>query len=120
MRTVTDVVESNTWLIVSAHRSQILSPIMDEALAQFVLRTALDDFSKSSNLILEGVLIIASLQLCGRSKTLDRRLRLISMLQRTLRHSDKNSVIQSLVASMLLYQYEVIYSTHNRADKLLT
>lgn len=93
---------------------------MDEALAQFVLRAAIDNSSKSSNLILEGVLIIASLQLHGRSKSLARRSRLISMLQKTLRHTDRDSVLQSLVASMLLYQYEVITTARSRTDTLLT
>lgn len=81
---------------------------MDEALAHFVLRVALDNSSKSSNLILEGVLTIASLQLHGRSKSLDHRSKLLSMLQRTLNHTDRDSVIRNLVATMLLYQYEVI------------
>jgi hypothetical protein len=98
---------------------------MDEALAQFVLRAALDNSSNSSNLILEGVLIIASLQLQGRSRSLDRRSRLISMLQKTLRHADRNSVLQNLVATMLLYQYEVITPApnvyaHSRTNRLLT
>ncbi|CAH0040447.1 unnamed protein product [Clonostachys rhizophaga] len=98
--------------VVNASRSRILSPIMDEALAQFVLRAALDNSSKSSNLILEGVLIIASLQLHGRSRSLDRRSRLISMLQKSLRHADRNSVLQNLVATMLLYQYELLTTTN--------
>uniref|UniRef100_A0A8H7TQC9 Transcription factor domain-containing protein n=1 Tax=Bionectria ochroleuca TaxID=29856 RepID=A0A8H7TQC9_BIOOC len=96
----------------NASRSRILSPIMDEALAQFVLRAALDNSSNSSNLILEGVLIIASLQLHGHSRSLDRRSRLISMLQKTLRHADRNSVLQNLVATMLLYQYELLTTTN--------
>lgn len=84
---------------------------MDEALAHFVLRAALDNSYQSSNLILEGVFTIASLLLHGRAQSLEHRSRLIIMLQKTLHYTDRDSVLQNLVATMLLYQYEVYVPT---------
>lgn len=96
--------------IVNQSRSRILAPIIDEALAHFVLRVALFNSSSPSNLVLEGIFAVASLQLQGRSKSLARHSRVISMLRENIMQNDRESILQNLIATMLLYQYEVFSS----------
>lgn len=92
--------------VVNEFRWRILAPIIDEELAQFVMKVALFDPS-SSNVALQGVLTLSSLQLQGHSQSLIYQSRLISMLQGNILRLDRESVLQNLIATMLLYQYEV-------------
>lgn len=84
-----------------------MTPVLDDSLARFIMRVALSDSSFTSNLVLEGIFTIASLQLQGMSKSAARQHRLISMLRENIMQIDKENVLRNLVATMLLYQYEV-------------
>ncbi|KAJ5118108.1 hypothetical protein N7448_004245 [Penicillium atrosanguineum] len=88
-------------------KSQILTPIINDSLAHFIMRVALSDSSFTSNLVLEGILTIASLQLQGVSKSSARQHRLISLLRENIMQIDKENVLRNLITTMLLYQYEV-------------
>lgn len=71
------------------------------------MRVALSDSSLTSNLVLEGIFAITSLQLQGVSKSSARQHRLISMLRENIMKIDKENVLRNLITTMLLYQYEV-------------
>jgi len=85
-----------------------MSPVVDQTLALFILRAALGKPSRPSNLVLEGIFTIASLQLYGHARSLCHRSKLLSMLQDNLALTDRESVLQNLIGTMLLYQFEVI------------
>ena len=72
-------------------------------------------------MILEGVLAIAALQLRDHSKSLVHQSRIISLLRENISQTDKESVLQNIIACMLLYQYEVSYlstiSSHSALGK---
>lgn len=63
--------------------------------------------SESSNVVLEGIFALSSLLLQGPSKSESHKSRLISMLQRNVTKVDRESILQNLAATMLLYQCEV-------------
>lgn len=73
------------------------------------MRVALSDISSPSNLVLEGIFTIASLQLEGVSKSRIHQHRLISMLRKEVMQTDRENVLRNLIATMLLYQYEVSF-----------
>jgi hypothetical protein len=93
--------------IVKESRTRILAPIMDESLAHFILKIAMINPISSSNLVLEGIFALSSVLLLDLSKSLYHKSRLISMLQRNITRTDRESVIRNLVATMLLFQCEV-------------
>jgi hypothetical protein len=69
-------------------------------LAQFILRTAFSDSSDATNPVLQGVLALASLQ---RYKHL-----VISSIKESIGWLDEKTLLQNLMAIMLLYHYEVV------------
>ena len=88
------------------------------------MKVALSDSSSPSNLVLEGIFTIASLQLEGVSKSRIHQHRLISMLREKVTQIDRENVLRNLIATMLLYQYEVsfrlfIICLDNDADSIL-
>ncbi|ETS04882.1 hypothetical protein M419DRAFT_33640 [Trichoderma reesei RUT C-30] len=56
---------------------------------------------------MQGIFALSSLLLLGHSRSQGHKSRLISMLQANLVKSDRESVMQNLIATMLLYQCEV-------------
>ncbi|KAJ5153026.1 uncharacterized protein N7482_009504 [Penicillium canariense] len=58
---------------------------------------------------------MASLQLQGSSKSTAHQSRLISMLRENILRTDKENLLQNLIATMILYQYEV-WTTDNREN----
>ncbi|UKZ54307.1 hypothetical protein TrVGV298_008115 [Trichoderma virens] len=56
---------------------------------------------------MEGIFALSSLLLLGPSKSQGHKSRLISMLQKNITRMDRESVLQNLIATMLLYQCEV-------------
>ncbi|PTB66636.1 hypothetical protein BBK36DRAFT_1117930 [Trichoderma citrinoviride] len=56
---------------------------------------------------MQGIFALSSLLLLGPSKSQGHKSRLISMLQVNLTKSDRDNVLQNLIATMLLYQCEV-------------
>lgn len=98
------------YLPVNDSRSRLLAPIVDEALADFILRIAMSDASPKSNLVLQAVLAIAALRLQGHSRGFQYKGRTISILKESIIQLDRDSVLKNLTATMLLYQYEVLHS----------
>ncbi|KAL7805013.1 fungal-specific transcription factor domain-containing protein [Trichoderma aethiopicum] len=97
----------------NATKTQILSPIIDEALAHYVMRTAMVTSGPTVNLVMQGIFTLSALLLLGPSKCQEHKSRLISMLQTNLAKSDRDSVLQNLIATMLLYQCEVCDTASN-------
>ena len=90
---------------------------MDDALAHFVMRAALSSPSSPLNMILEGIFAIAALQLGKHSESLVHQSRIISLLRTNIPQTDRESVMQNVIASMLLYQYEVFSLSVLRASE---
>ncbi|KAH0490875.1 hypothetical protein TgHK011_002325 [Trichoderma gracile] len=103
------VSEDNRTLLdyFNATKARILSPIIDEALAHYIMRTAVVHSGPSANLVMQGIFALSSLLLLGSSRSQGHKSRLISMLQANLAKSDRESVLHNLIATMLLYQCEV-------------
>lgn len=95
------------YLLVNDSKSRLLAPILDEALVEFILRIALSDSSSLSNTVLQAILALSSLQLHGHSKSVIHEGRVISLLQKSILQLDRQTIIQNLTATMLLYQYQV-------------
>jgi hypothetical protein len=81
-------------------------------LMQVILQMALADSTPSSKAVLQGILALSSLRLSGNSAAFAHKTKAISALARSLSF-DKTRELTSktVVASMLLYLYEVIYLT---------
>ncbi|KAJ3544369.1 hypothetical protein NM208_g3087 [Fusarium decemcellulare] len=88
-------------------RSLILGPTDDEVLAQFILRIAFSDPSDATNPVLQGVFALASLQLQGSLKSFRHKLLVISSLEESINWLDEKTLLQNLMATMLLYHYEM-------------
>ncbi|PTB34996.1 uncharacterized protein TrAFT101_008116 [Trichoderma asperellum] len=88
-------------------RTRILAPIMDESLANFVLKMAMVKPNSSFNLVLEGIFALSSILLLGPSESQYHKARLITMLQKNITRVDRESVIRNLIATMLLFQCEI-------------
>jgi hypothetical protein len=73
----------------------------------------------SVNLVMQGIFALSSLLLLGHSRSQGHKSRLISMLQANLVKSDRESVMQNLIATMLLYQCEV-HIHHSSPGSLVT
>jgi hypothetical protein len=61
----------------------------------------------SSSLLLKGIFALSSLHLQGVSKSRAYQSQLITILKERITRTDAESVLENLVATMLLYQYEV-------------
>jgi hypothetical protein len=77
-------------------------------LAQFILRTAFSDSSDATNPVLQGVLALASLQLHGSLKSFRYKHLVISSIKESIGWLDEKTLLQNLMAIMLLYHYEVV------------
>jgi hypothetical protein len=77
-------------------------------LAQFILRTAFSDPSDATNPVLQGVLALASLQLHGSLKSFRYKHLVISAVKEPINWVDEKTLLQNLIAMMLLYHYEVL------------
>lgn len=81
-------------------------------MANFILRIAFSDPSDATNPVLQGVLALASLHLHGSAKSFRyKHLVLSSIMQESLVGGDnEKALLQNLMATMLLYHYEVVHS----------
>ncbi|KAF2000801.1 hypothetical protein P154DRAFT_575512 [Amniculicola lignicola CBS 123094] len=105
---VTSKEESHLIGFFHESTSLMLGPTDAEALTQFILRIALSDSSDTTNPVLQGVLALASLQLHGSSKSFRyKRLAVSSIVKESTDWLDEKSLLQNLVATMLLYHYEL-------------
>ncbi|KIV87266.1 hypothetical protein PV11_02821 [Exophiala sideris] len=95
-------------------RSLILGPTDEEVLAKFILRIAFSNPSDATNPVLQGVFALASLQLHGSLKSFRYKRLVISSVREsiTVKESanklDEKTLLQNLMATMLLYHYEVL------------
>jgi hypothetical protein len=93
---------------VNESRSLILGPTDEEDLAQFILRIALSDPSDVSNPVLQAVFALASLQLHGNRKSFHYKYLVMSSVKEPIDWIDEKTLLQNLMAMMLLYHYEVV------------
>lgn len=90
----------------------MLGPTDTDSLAYFILRIALSnpDSSDTTNSVLQAVFAVASLQLHGSSSahTFRYKGRAVSKISTEATESlDEGALLRNLVATMLLYHYEV-------------
>lgn len=85
----------------------MLGPTDEESLAQFILSVAFSDPSDGTNPVLQGVFALASLQLHGSLKSFPYKHLVISSLKESINWLDEKTLLQNLMATMLLYHYEV-------------
>ena len=77
-------------------------------MAQFILRIAFSDPSDATNPVLQGVFALASLQLHGSLKSFRYKYLVISSVKEPTNWLDEKTLLQNLMAMMLLYHYEVV------------
>jgi hypothetical protein len=73
------------------------------------MRIAFSDASDSTNPVLQGVLAISSLKLHGNTQGLQYKRFVMSSITETSDWEDEKTLLQNLMATMLLYHYEVCY-----------
>jgi hypothetical protein len=93
---------------VSESRSLILGPTDEEILTQFILRIAFSNPSDATNPVLQGVFALASLQLYGSLKSFRYKHLVISSVKESINWLDEKTLLQNLMATMLLYHHEVV------------
>lgn len=103
---------THSCILVKESRSLVLGPTDEEALTSYILRIAFSDPCDATNPVLQGVLALASLQLHGSAKSFRfKRLALSSIMQESsVSGDDEKALLQNLIATMLLYHYEVVQS----------
>lgn len=78
------------------------------SLTHLLLRMGLADTSLSSRAVLNAILALSTLRVCGDQKALAYKVTATSLLRESLGRKNMTVVsIQQVVASMLLYIYEV-------------
>ncbi|OCT48915.1 hypothetical protein CLCR_04894 [Cladophialophora carrionii] len=106
--TVINGEESHLLGFFNESRSLILGPTDEEVLAQFILTIAFSDPSDATNPVLQGVFALASLQLHGSEKSFRYKHLVISSVRESMNWLDEKTLLQNLMATMLLYHYEVL------------
>jgi len=94
---------------VNESRSLILGPTDEEVLTQFILRIAFSNPSDETNPVLQGVFALASLRLHGSLKSFRYKYHVVSSVKEPINWLDEKTLLQNLMAMMLLYHYEVVY-----------
>lgn len=72
------------------------------------MRVAFSDPSNATNPVLQGVFALASLQLHGGLKSFRYKHLILSSLKQSVDWLDEKTLLQNLIATMLLYHYEVV------------
>lgn len=94
---------------VNESRSLMLGPTDEEILAQFIMRIAFSSPSDATNPVLQGVLALASQQLHGSSKSFRYKHLVLLSVKGSINWLDEKTLLQNLMATMLLYHYEVVW-----------
>lgn len=94
-------------MLVNESRSLILGPTDTEILAHFILRIALSGTIDSNNPVIQGIFALSSLKLHGDAKSFPYKHRVLSSITRSMNWLDETSLLRNLMATMLLYHYEV-------------
>jgi hypothetical protein len=113
-RASSDQTTTLTHISVNESRSLILGPTDEEILARFILTIAFSDPSDAANPVLQGVFALASLQLHGSLKSFRYKHLVIASVKESLNRLDEKTLLQNLMATMLLYHYEVASSISRR------
>lgn len=87
----------------------MLGPTDEEPLAQFIFRSAFSGPSDARNPVLQGIFALASLQVYGSLKSFRYKHLVVSSMRHSVDWLDEKTLLQNLVATMLLYHYEVIH-----------
>jgi hypothetical protein len=85
----------------------MLGPTDEEALSQFILRIAFSNPSDATNPVLQGVFALASQQLHGSLKSSRYKRLVMTSVKDSINWLDEKTLLQNLMATMLLYHYEV-------------
>jgi len=108
--------ESHLLGFFNESRSLILGPTDEESLAQFILRIALSDPSDVTNPVLQGVFALASLQLHGNRKSFRYKYLVMSSVKEPTDWADEKTLLQNLMAMMLLYHYELSLESDSKGS----
>lgn len=85
----------------------ILGPTDEDVLAQFIMKVAFSNPSDADNPVLQAVFALAANQLHGSDKSFRYKHLVISLVNDSSNWLDEKTLLQNLVALMLLYHYEV-------------
>ncbi|OQV10139.1 Fungal specific transcription factor domain-containing protein isoform 3 [Cladophialophora immunda] len=99
--------ESHLLGFFTESRSLVLGPTDEEALANFILAVAFADPSDATNPVLQGVFALAALQLHGSMQSLRYKHLAIRSVRGSVDWLDERTLLQNLMATMLLYHYEL-------------
>ncbi|KEF52314.1 uncharacterized protein A1O9_11554 [Exophiala aquamarina CBS 119918] len=108
--------ESHLLGFFNESRSLILGPTDEEVLAQFILRIAFSNPSDATNPVLQGVFALASLQLHGSLKSFPYKHLVISSVKESINWLDEKTLLQNLMATMLLYHYELSLESNSKGS----
>ncbi|KAF2802408.1 uncharacterized protein BDZ99DRAFT_202563 [Mytilinidion resinicola] len=114
--TVINSEESHLLGFFNESRSLILGPTDEEVLAQFILRIAFSDPSDATNPVLQGVFALASLQLHGSLKSFRYKCLVMSSVKEPINWPDEKTLLQNLIAMMLLYHYELSLESDSKGS----
>ncbi|KIV94490.1 hypothetical protein PV10_02254 [Exophiala mesophila] len=108
--------ESHLLGFFNNSRSLTLGPTDEEALAQFILRIAFSNSSDATNPVLQGVFALASLQIHGNSQSLRYKHLVILSVKESWNRLDEKTLLQNLMATMLLYHYELSLDSNSKGS----
>ncbi|KAL2060008.1 hypothetical protein VTL71DRAFT_9830 [Oculimacula yallundae] len=97
-------------------RSLVLGPTDSEALTQFIFRVAFSNPADGNNPVLQGVLALASLKLHGGSKSFRYKHSVVSSVKEPINWADEKTLLQNLMAMMLLYHYELSLESNSKGS----
>ena len=83
-------------------------------MAQFILRIAFSNPSDVTNPVLQGVFALASLQLHGSMKSFRYKHLVMSSVKESINWLEEKTLLQNLMATMLLYHYEVVQTSPHK------
>jgi hypothetical protein len=95
----------------------LLGPTDEANLGEFILRVAFSMPSDENNPVLQGVLALASRQLHGGMESFRYKHMVMSFITQSIERLSEETLLQTLMAAMLLYHYEV---TENCLHSMLT
>jgi hypothetical protein len=98
----------------------LLGPTDEANLADFILRVAFSKPSDTNNPVLQGVLALASKQLHGGSESFRYKHMVMTFITESIERLSEETLLQTLMAAMLLYHYEVRQSFGNGILEILT
>ncbi|KAI1611957.1 fungal-specific transcription factor domain-containing protein [Exophiala viscosa] len=108
--------ESHLLGFFNESRSLILGPTDEKVLTQFILTVAFSDPSDVTNPVLQGVFALASLQLHGSLESFRYKRHVMSSVKESINGLDEKTLLQTLMATMLLYHYELSLESNRKGN----